>query len=604
MSAAYRGVVRQWLDKLSSRWLPPDVADAGVQLSEDDTELRSAYRLKRRQLHAQRVPLAYTFFLTFAGLCTLLEYVFYPERARAMIVALACYATVCIVTILLVRQRPAWTSPVAVLGNNALILCTTAYYVPVRGSPETCALTLVLFMAALPLLNAAGGRVQALSCVGALIGYPFVLLVAAEQELPPVYGMTAIFGAIGVTVFGASLLDRQRYAAFRSLAALHTSEERLRGVSERYRALYEHNPAMYFTVEADGTVRSVNRFGAEQLGYHVDELVGRDVLSVFFPADRDEVRAQLQRCVQRLGEVAHWEFRKVRRNGSVAWVKESARAVRENDGGVAVLIVCDDVTAQKQAEEKARQHQADLAHVTRVSLMGEMAAGLAHEINQPLAAIVNFTRGCQRRLRARDGADPNVLYTLEQVSEQALRAGKIIRRIRDFIRKEEPSFEWIDVNQLVRNVAQLAEPDGRQRGIDLRLDLAPCVPKVYVNGIQIEQVLLNLVRNGFDAMEGDTSGAKTLSIGTTAPDPTHLEVTVSDTGNGLSPELLNRIFDPFFSTKPSGLGLGLSISRSIIEAHGGRLWAEGTPFAGSTFRFSLSAEGALQTTAKSTPSPL
>jgi C4-dicarboxylate-specific signal transduction histidine kinase len=219
---------------------------------------------------------------------------------------------------------------------------------------------------------------------------------------------------------------------------------------------------------------------------------------------------------------------------------------------------------------------------------------LAHEINQPLAAIVNFTRGCERRLRAGGTADADMLDALAQVSDQALRAGEIIRRIRNFIRKEEPSQAWVDVNELVRNVVELAEPEARQNAIRVHLALAPGLPRVYVNSIQIEQVLLNLVRNAFDAMHGDTVGAKALSICTCTTGGTPVEIAVSDTGGGLSPELLERIFDPFFTTKPSGLGLGLSISRSIIEAHGGRLWAECSADGGCTFRLHLAIDDPVQ----------
>jgi PAS domain S-box-containing protein len=344
---------------------------------------------------------------------------------------------------------------------------------------------------------------------------------------------------------------------------------------------------MYFTVEADGTVRSVNGFGAQQLGYAVDELLGRSVLDVFLPEDRADMQSQLQRCVDNLGDVTHWECRKVRKDGRRLWVRESARALRESDGRIVVLIVCEDATERKEAEDAVRRHQADLAHVGRVSLMGEMAAGLAHELNQPLAAIVNFTRGCERRLRAGMGADAEILDALEQVSAQALRAGAIIHRIRKFIHKEDSSLAWVDLNDLVRNVTRLADADGRHQGIRVHLALSPTVPKVYVDSIQIEQVILNLMRNGFDAMDGEALANKTLSIRTAAIGSASVGVAISDTGTGLRSDLVDRIFDPFFSTKASGLGLGLAISRSIVEAHGGRLWAEPNPGGGSTFHFSL-----------------
>src|SRR6185369_6714630 len=209
------------------------------------------------------------------------------------------------------------TTALTIGANNALILCTAAYYVLAGGAPEACAMTFVLFLAALPLLNAAGARVQALSSIGAVVSYPLVLLTGATPALPISYGITAILGAVAVTVLGAHLLDRGRRAAFDSREAARASEERLRGISERYRALYENNPVMYFTVDADGTVRSVNRFGAEQLGYQVDELIGQALASVCHPADRHRVEAQLELCVNRLGEVAYAEFRTARKDGSV-----------------------------------------------------------------------------------------------------------------------------------------------------------------------------------------------------------------------------------------------------------------------------------------------
>src|SRR4029450_6017574 len=193
---------------------------------------------------------------------------------------------------------------------------------------------------------------------------------------------------------------------------------------------------------------------AEQLGYEVGDLLGRSVMTVFAPEDRADIQMQLERCIAELGNVAHWECRKVRKDGSELWVREAARALRDGDGRIVILIVCEDATERKQAEAAARRHQAALAHVGRLSLMGEMASGLAHGLNQPLAAIVNFTRGCERRLRASGAADPDMLDALEQVSSQALRAGEIIRSIRQFVRKEDSNLAWVDVNDLVRTVAQ------------------------------------------------------------------------------------------------------------------------------------------------------
>lgn len=587
MPFAHGYAIRQWLDSLIERWLPEDHGEAPEQTEGPRADPHTAYRLQRGRVHGKRVPLTYSVFLAFGAFATGLEFISYPERRRWMLLAFSLFASVCVATIAAARRRPSRVTPVAVIGSNALILCTSGYYILAQGVPEACALTLSLLVVILPLLSAAGPGVQIASCASAPAGYLLVIILGSEPTLPPAYGLAAVLGSTGVSVLGACLLDRQRYVAFLRREELRANEERLRAVSERYRALYDDNPAMYFLVDAAGTVRSVNRFGAEQLGYRVEELVGLPVTTVFFPADREAIGRQLERCVRCPGAVAHWEGRKVRKDGGVLWVKELARAVRDSDGRTMVFIVCEDITERKQAEEAARRHQVELAHVARVKLVGEMAASLAHEINQPLGAIVNFTRGCELRLRERDAPEPDLLYALEQVSAQALRASEILRGIQKLIRKEEPRLAWVDMNDLVRNVARLADPEARQGGVQLRLELAPGLPKVRASSIEIEQVLLNLIRNGLDAIDAG-AGEKALSIRTTAIGD-RVEVAVSDTGVGLEPALLARIFEPFFTTKTSGLGLGLSISRSIIEAHRGRLWAEPNSGGGSTFRFWLTA---------------
>jgi signal transduction histidine kinase len=462
MRVARSHTVRRVLDAVRAWWLP--TGNGSTRPVPDDAGMDQLYRTEGRRLHAARVPLTYTVFLFFGALATGLEFVSYPERRRAMLVAYAAFVLICLATMALVRRFPQWATAVSVLANNALILCAAAYYMTTRGVPEALALTLVLFLTALPLLNAAGAGVQALSCLGALVGYPLVLLAGAEPRLPVSYGLTAILGAVAVTVLGADLLDYGRRVAFYSREAL------------------------------------------------------------------------------------------------------------------------------RAGEEAVRRHQAELAHVARVSLIGEMAAGLAHELNQPLSAVVNFTRGCERRLRLGGAVSAEIVDALEQASAQALRAAEIVRRMRNFVRKEEPRLSRVDLNDLVRKVAQLAEPDGRHQGIRVHLALASSVPEVCVDSIQIEQVILNLVRNGFEAMNDGALVEKTLSVHTAAPDDAHVDVAISDTGIGLAPDLRERIFEPFFSTKPSGLGLGLSISRSIIKAHGGRLSVESDIGRGTTFRFTLAAE--------------
>jgi len=241
-----------------------------------------------------------------------------------------------------------------------------------------------------------------------------------------------------------------------------------------------------------------------------------------------------------------------------------------------------EIVERQRAQEQLRQHQAALAHVLRVSTMGEMAAGLAHEINQPLGAIANFANGIVARLRGGHGRPEALLGAAEQIAAEALRAGEVIRRLRDFLRRTEAQRAPCDVNALVRDAAHLVEPDARRAKIALCLGLAPTLPAVALDRIQVEQVLFNLMRNGLEAMTaGGELRVETLAVAG------GLEVRVRDTGAGFPPDAVERIFDAFYTTKASGLGMGLSISRSIVEDHGGRLWAAPNADRGSTFGFTL-----------------
>ncbi|HJW69454.1 MAG TPA: ATP-binding protein [Candidatus Binatia bacterium] len=247
---------------------------------------------------------------------------------------------------------------------------------------------------------------------------------------------------------------------------------------------------------------------------------------------------------------------------------------------------------QAEAEVRARKHQAELARAARLSTLGGMAAGLAHEINQPLAAIVSYARGCARRLRSGDARPEALLEILESIAAQGLRAAAVLRCIRDFVRHSELSRERIDLGTLVREALHFAEVEGRQLGVAVRLELSPTPLEVEVDPVQIEQVILNLVRNGFEATatragaEGDGREQREVVIRTLRA-AGGAQAAVSDTGSGISPEVAARLFEPFFTTKHDGLGLGLSISRSIVEAHDGRLWASTDSPRGATFHVEL-----------------
>jgi len=243
---------------------------------------------------------------------------------------------------------------------------------------------------------------------------------------------------------------------------------------------------------------------------------------------------------------------------------------------------------RRRAEERASRHQAELAHVARLSTMGEMTAELAHELNQPLAAICSYAQASARLLKAspENGTD-DLTTSIHQVVEQAERAAEIIRRLRRFARKAEPDQAILCINALVGEIASLVEVEARAARAELRYELTEPCPPVMGDRIQIEQVLINLIRNSLDAMRELQGEPRELTISTSSDTQDRVEVAVRDRGAGIPAEMAERVFDRYFTTKPNGMGMGLPISRSIVESHGGNLWVASNPKRGCTFFFSL-----------------
>ena len=245
-----------------------------------------------------------------------------------------------------------------------------------------------------------------------------------------------------------------------------------------------------------------------------------------------------------------------------------------------------EVTEIKRAEEEARQHQAELAHVLRLHTMGEMAASLAHEVNQPLGAIANYAQGCRNRLKAGKTDHAELLQTVEAIAREALRAGEITRRVRELLRKEEAPRAWVDAVELVRAALDIVAATARRHDVALvaRCDTGPLM--VLADRIQIEQVVINLMLNAVEATRG-ARDPRLVEVRAAPAAGGGVEIAVSDTGPGIDPALAERIFEPFLTTKSGGLGMGLAISRSIVTAHGGQLWYTSNPAAGTTFHFTL-----------------
>jgi two-component system sensor histidine kinase TtrS len=241
----------------------------------------------------------------------------------------------------------------------------------------------------------------------------------------------------------------------------------------------------------------------------------------------------------------------------------------------------------RAALERAHRAEAEIAHIGRLAAMGEMSTTLAHELNQPLAAIVNYANGSIRRLQAGglDGSD--LKSVLERIASEGTRSAEIIRRMREFLRKRKSLHAPEDANRIVREAADLVRPTGDRRGVEVRLVLAEALPPVVVDAVQIEQVLVNLVHNAIEAIDGSNCARREVTVATGRNARRGVDVTVRDTGPGVPAEVAVRLFEPFVSTKPEGMGLGLSISHSIVEAHGDHLRVVPNPGRGAAFRFTL-----------------
>jgi len=247
-----------------------------------------------------------------------------------------------------------------------------------------------------------------------------------------------------------------------------------------------------------------------------------------------------------------------------------------------------DLTERQQTEARLQELQAELVHVSRLTAMGEMASALAHELNQPLSAIANYLKGLQRLLGTSPDEHPTILRdAMDKAAEQALRAGQIIRRLRDFVARGESERRVEDVKKLVEEASALALVGAKDRGVRVTFKFDPAVGYVLADKVQIQQVLLNLMRNAIEAMEETDRRELVISV---AGLPDNLvEIAVSDTGAGIAPEINAQLFQPFVTTKSQGMGVGLSISRTIVEAHGGSIAQHPNPGGGTVFSFTLPA---------------
>ena len=360
---------------------------------------------------------------------------------------------------------------------------------------------------------------------------------------------------------------------------LARSQQKLLEVNQFNAALLDTAGAIVIVLDAAGCVQRFNRAAQQITGFGCAEIESRSILELCPPGTDKESFAQAMAGLLAGEPHMRFETRCAVKGGGARVVDWSCTALRDEQGGVEYIICTGiDVTEARRAAEEAQRHLAELARVSRITLLGEMASAMAHELNQPLAAVVNYTQGCVRRLRAgRATDDEALLKAMEQATLQAQRAAEIIRRIRDFMRKEDGQRELVNLNQLVRHVVDMVQHDLRRHGIQVSLDLSEPLAPVRATAIQIEQVLLHLLRNAIEAMERTPVEQRSLRIRTEQRSDGTVEASLQDAGSGLSAEALEQLFAPFYTTKPEGMGLGLSISQSIVESHGGACTSRATP---------------------------
>ncbi|MBI2276808.1 MAG: PAS domain S-box protein [Dechloromonas sp.] len=272
------------------------------------------------------------------------------------------------------------------------------------------------------------------------------------------------------------------------------------------------------------------------------------------------------------------------------WYHLHERAIRWVDGRIVRVQIGADITDRKHIDEVNLQQQKRLEQTSRLITMGEMASSLAHELNQPLSAIANYCAGCVKRMQAGNYRFDDLLAAMQKAADQAERAGKIIRRMRDMVKKSDPIRVAISLQELVDEARAFADIEAQRTGTQIIVDLPDKLPRIVVDRIMIEQVLLNLIKNGIEAMNDVPFERRRLSIHAERVDERMLEITVADQGHGLAEEDIEKIFAPFYTTKPEGMGIGLAICRSIIEFHQGRLWVEPRREGGTVFRFTVPIE--------------
>jgi two-component system sensor kinase FixL len=415
--------------------------------------------------------------------------------------------------------------------------------------------------------------------------------IAAVLALLAAWLLGRAHGFSGPGVFLAFLAFSALAAALGEWAVrrrrLREAEARVaEGRAAHLRSIFDTAPEAMIVINADGVVQSYGLSATRMFGWGPGDVLGRNI-SMLMP---EPFRSQHDRYLQRylstgekriigIGRVVVG----VRKDGSTFPMELAVGEVGAGDARVFTGFVRD-LTERRENEARLQELQAEVVHISRLSAMGEMASALAHELNQPLSAIANYLNGARKLIGRGDASEDKVIEAVEKAADQAIRAGDIIRRLRDFLARGEGERRVESLAKLVHEACHLALVGAKQSNVEVSYRMDPHRDRVIVDKVQIQQVIVNLVRNALDAMQEQGRGR--IDVATSVQQGA-ATVSIADTGPGVDPQAAMRLFQPFVTTKSAGMGVGLSICRTIVESHGGRIWTEPNPGGGAVFRFTV-----------------
>jgi two-component system, LuxR family, sensor kinase FixL len=412
---------------------------------------------------------------------------------------------------------------------------------------------------------------------------PFFVADFQHLSMPEIVSAAA-FAAIGLGMaWGGEQLQQNRLRAATSTQDALAREAHLQSILDTVL------DAM-IVIDERGAIHSFSTAAERLFGYRPAEVAGQNIKMLMPSPYRESHDGYLERYL-RTGEKRIIGIGRVvvgeRKDGSTFPMELSVGEMRSSNQRYFTGFIRD-LTERQKTESRLQELQSELFHISRLTAMGEMASTLAHELNQPLSAIANYLKGSRRLLESNpDERSTMVRDAMDKAADQALRAGEIIRRLRDFVARGESERRVESVKKLVEEASALALVGAKDRGIRVRFVFDPTIDLVLVDRVQVQQVLLNLMRNAIEAMEGAPN--RELVVSAIPADDDMVAISVADTGHGIAPDVSAQLFQPFFTTKRQGMGVGLSISRTIVEAHGGQIGVESNPIGGTIFRFTLRA---------------